>query len=169
MRPLEYKLIKELTEIKSRLKQGTYQILQSVQWNKYAEVLANSGAKILREIEELRDSARDLKVPFLFFQVRKRLIELEENYNEAAKHFDLFFDSSMWWLKTVLEYERYSTSQKLSKDYIAGLINHCQKSIDYLCGLVTSKRKQYHYFQSLFISLVAVIIAAGSAIISGLK
>ena len=91
---LDDKLVKELAGIKERIKQSTYQILQPAQWNKDAEILANSGAKILKEIEQLRDSVRDLKIPFLFFRVRKRLIGLEENYNETAKHFDLFFDSA---------------------------------------------------------------------------
>ncbi|MHA1343950.1 MAG: hypothetical protein ACTSQG_08180, partial [Promethearchaeota archaeon] len=71
---LDDKLVKELARIKDRLKQSTHQILQSSQWNKDAEVLANSGVKILKGIEELRDSVRDLKIPFLFFRVRKRLI-----------------------------------------------------------------------------------------------
>ena len=166
---LDDKLIKELAGIKERIKQSTYQILQPAQWNKDAEILANSGAKILKEIEQLRDSVRDLKIPFLFFRVRKRLIELEENYNETAKHFDLFFDSSMRWLKAIIDKELYSDSQRLTKDHIAGLVNHCQKSIDYLGSLVVSKRNQYHHFQVMLVTLIAVLIAAVSLVIGILK
>jgi len=165
---LDDKLVKELAKIKDRLKQSTHQILQSSQWNK-AEVLANSGVKILKGIEELRDSVRDLKIPFLFFRVRKRLIELEENYNETAKYFDLFFDSSMRWLKAIIEKELYSDSQGLTKEHITGLVNHCQKSIDYLSSLITSKRNQYHHFQVMLITLIAVLIAVVSLVIGILK
>jgi len=96
MYPSNDKLTDELTNIKNKIKgKGTYTLLPANQWEEYANVLSNSGANILKNIEQLRDSTRDLKVPFLFFRLGKRLAKLEENYNKTAKQFDLFFDCSM--------------------------------------------------------------------------
>jgi len=170
MYPSNDKLTDELTNIKNKIKgKGTYTLLPANQWEEYANVLSNSGANILKDIEQLRDSTRDLKVPFLFFRLGKRLAKLEENYNKTAKQFDLFFDCSMRWIKTRIEQNRYLEHHRLVESYMQNLVNHCQKSIDYLSGLITSKRNQYHHYQILFISLIAILIAVLSLIISLLR
>jgi len=73
------------------------------------------------------------------------------------------------WLKAIIEKELYSDSQGLTKEHITGLVNHCQKSIDYLSSLITSKRNQYHHFQVMLITLIAVLIAVVSLVIGILK
>jgi len=75
----------------------------------------------------------------------------------------------MRWLKAIIEKELYSDSQGLTKEHITGLVNHCQKSIDYLSSLITSKRNQYHHFQVMLITLIAVLIAVVSLVIGILK
>jgi len=165
---LDDKLIRELNSIRDQIMEGTYRILSKPQWDEDSRVLSNSGAALLNEIEQERDSVRKLKIPFLFFRVRKRLVKLEEDYDEIAKHFDLFFDSGMRWLKTILEGNRYAEYQSLTKNYVAGLVEHCRKASDYLSDLISSKRNQYFHFQIVLIALVALFVAALSFIVSTL-
>lgn len=169
MYSLDDRLIGKLKSVRDQITEGTYRILSKPQWDEYSQVLSNSGATLLDEIEQERDSIRNLKIPFFFFRVRKRLLKLEENYNEIAKHFDLFFDSGMRWLKTILEGNRYVEYQSLTKNYVAGLAEHCRKASDYLSDLISSKRNQYCHFQIMFISLIALFIAVISLTIGILR
>ena len=164
--PMDEKLVQDLKAIKDHIKDSTYQILQKHQWDEFANNLSNAGAKILEEVQQQRDLVRNLKIPFVFFRVRKTLIQLEDNYNRIAKHFDLFFDSSGRWLRAILDGNKYAEYQVLTRNHVTQLSEHCQSTVDYLNHLISSKRNQYHHFQILFISLIAIVIAVASLMIS---
>jgi len=162
-------VIQKLQFIKDKITEGTYQILSKTQWDEFAHDLSSIGADILKEIEQKRDKARNITVQFLFFRVREKLKELEDEYNEIAKNYDRFFDASMRWLKSIIDGNKYEEYQTLMKKYIEGLIEHCRQASDYLGNLVSSMRNKYHHFQILFISLIAIVIATVSLTISSLK
>jgi hypothetical protein len=165
---MDKKLVQGLKIIKDHIKDNTYQILQKPQWDKFADNLSNAGANILEDVQQQRELIRDFKIPFVFFCVGKRLIQLEDNFNRIAKHFDLFFDTSRRWLRANLDGNKYAEYQILTRNHVSQLSEHCQSAVDYLNHLISSKRTQSHHLQILFISLIAILIAIASLIISTL-
>jgi hypothetical protein len=99
--------VKKLKFIKGELREGTYNILQKAQWDAFSRELSNYGGILLGDIEQKRDEIRKLKTPPLFFLGRKQLKQLSLEYNEIAINFDLFFDASMRWLKSIIDGNKY--------------------------------------------------------------
>jgi hypothetical protein len=158
--------VKKLELIKSRLREGTYSVLQRIQWDQFSTILSNYGGTLLEEIEQKRDEVRKLKTPLLFFLGQKKLNKLSMEYNEITIHFDLFFDASMRWLKSIIDGNKYEEYQILNKQYVEKLIEHSRQVSDYLGNLISAKRNEYYHYQALFISMIAIIIATVSLIIS---
>lgn len=157
--------VKNLKFIKSKLIEGTYNILQKAQWDKFSRDLSNYGGTLLGEIEQKRDEVRKLKTPLLFFLGRKQLNKLSLEYNEIAINFDLFFDASMCWLKSIIDGNKYEEYQILSKQYVEKLVEHCRQASDYLGNLISAKRNDYYHYQALFFSVIAIVVAMVSLII----
>lgn len=163
---MDEEYIKNLEFIKENINEGTYFILPKDEWEKFAKNLSRAGAKLLREIEQERDDTRKLRISLLFFRGRKHLNKLNSAYDEIAKNFDLFFDASMRWLKSVIEKNEYTNYQTLMKKYIEELGKHCHQASDYLGNLISSKRNDYYHYQALFLAVSAVFVAVISVIIS---
>ncbi len=157
--------IKKIRFIKDKLREGTYNILQKPQWDEFSRDLSNCGGTLLGDIEQKRDEVRGLKVSLLFFLGRRQLNGLNSEYNEIAKNFDLFFDASMRWLKSITNENKYEEYQVLTKQYVEKLVNHCSRASDYLGSLVSAKRNDYYHYQALFLSVVAIVIAIVSLVI----
>ncbi len=157
---------KKLEFIKECILEGSYQILQPQQWGKFSYDLANCGAKILKELENAREKIRELKVHLFFFLAKKALKHMEVHCDEVARDFDLFFDASMRWLKCIIEHNEYKESQVLQRKYVDNLTNHSSKLLEYLSNSISSKRRDYYHCQALFLSMVAIFVAALSVIIS---
>lgn len=143
--------IGKLQFIKDKLKEGTYTILQKPQWDEFSRYLCDSGAVLLGNIEKKRDDVRKLKVPLGFFLDIKYLKKLD--------------DATMRWLKAVTDGNQYEEYQILTRQYIAGLVEHCRQSLDYLGSLISAKRNEYYHYQALFFSVLAIVISAISLII----
>lgn len=157
---------KQLESIKKQLVEGTYPILQKNQWDKFSRDLSNYGANLLKEIEHERNCIREFNLSFFFFQGRKQLRKLDSDYEQVAKNFDLFFDASMRWLKSIINTNKYEEYQTLQRKYVESLTMHCCQALDYLGNLVSSKRNQYYHYQTLFLAVLAVFIGFLSIIIS---
>lgn len=157
---------KKLEFIKEHILEGSYQILQPQQWDKFSYDLANCGAKILKELENARGKIRESKVHLFFFLTKKALKHMEAHYDEVARDFDLFFDASMGWLKCVIEHDECKEAQALQRKYVEYLTNHSSRLLDYLSNSISSKRGDYYHYQALFLSVVAIFVAALSFIIS---
>jgi len=99
----------------------------------------------------------------LFFRKTKQLDELDKEYDEIAKNFDLFFDASMRWTRSIVNKNEYEDYQLLQKKYIEGLTSHCLHAVEYLGNLIASRRNDY--YQTLFIALFAIIVAITSILI----
>jgi len=142
--------IKKLKFIKDEVKEGIYNILQKAQWDEFSRDLSNYGAVLLRDIEQKRDDVQGLKVSLLFFLGRRQLSKLSSDYNEIAKNFDLFFDASMRWLKSITDGNKYEEYQTLTKNYVEKLVEHCHDASNYLRNLISTKRDDYYQYQALF-------------------
>jgi hypothetical protein len=158
--------VKKLELIKNRLKEGTYNVLQRIQWDDFSIILSNYGGALLEDMEQERDEVRKLKTPFLFFLGQKKLNKLSVEYNEITVNFDLFFDASMRWLKSIIDGNKYEEYQIFNKQYVEKLVEHNRQVSDYLGNLISAKRNECYHYQALFISVIAIIIAAGSLIIN---
>ena len=156
----------KLEFIKKNIREGSYQILQPQQWDAFSYDLANCGAKILKELENARGEIRELKVHLFFFLAKKALKHMEAHYDEVARDYDLFFDASMKWLKCIINRNEYEESQVLQRDYVENLTNHCSSVLEHLSNSISSKRSDYYHCQALFLSMVAIFVAAFSVIIS---
>jgi hypothetical protein len=157
---------KQLAFIKKDIPEGSYQILQPQKWDEFSYDLANCGASLLQEIEDIRDRSYGLKINLFFFCIKRQLIIIESDYDKVAEEFNLFFDASMRWLKCIIEHNEYKEAQLLQRKYIENLSNHCSKILDRLNNSVSSKRSDYYHYQALFLSMVAIFVAALSFIIS---
>jgi hypothetical protein len=157
--------VKKLGIIKYRLKEGTYHVLPRGDWDGFSTILSNYGGILLEDMEQKRDEVRKLKTPLLFFLGQKKLNKLSLEYNEIAINFDLFFDASMRWLKSIIDGNKYQEYQILNKQYVEKLVDHCRQVSDYLGNLISAKRNEYYHYQALYISLLAIIIATVSLII----
>ena len=158
--------VRELEYIKGYIPEGSYSILQPAQWDRFSKTLASCGATLVKEIESRRDLVRELKVPFLPFQFRKQLARMNADFDVTAKDFDLFYDASMRWLKSIINKNEYKEYQLLEKKYVENLTMHCCQALDYLANLVSSKRSDYYHYQALFLSVLAVFIAVLAIIVS---
>jgi hypothetical protein len=157
--------VKKLGIIKNRLKEGAYQVLPRSEWDGFSTDLSNYGGILLEDMERKRDEVRKLKTPLLFFLGQKNLNELTLEYNEITINFDLFFDVSMRWLKSVIDGNKYEEYQILNKQYVEKLVGHCRQVSDYLGNLISARRNEYYHYQALFISVLAIIIAAVSLVV----
>ena len=155
----------KLEFIKKEIKEGDYSILQPNQWDKFSADLAGIGANLLKEIEVRREDARALKVPLFFFKVRERLTNLEVDYDVVAKDYDLFFDASMRFLKSIINRNEYKEYQILRKEYLKSLTEHCIKALEYVGNIVTTGRHDYYHYQILFVAALAILVAIISVII----
>jgi len=152
--------IKKLEFIKEEIREGTYEILQKPQWDEFSRDLSKCGGTLLRDIEQKRDEVRKLKLSLLFFFGRRQLNRLSLDYGEIAKNFDLFFDASMRWLKCIIDGNKYENYQILTKKYVEKLVDHCCRASDYLGNLISTKRGEYYHYQTVFLSGIAITIAA---------
>lgn len=158
--------IKKLEFIKQNITDGTYCILQKPQWDKFGYDLSNIGSNLLKNIEQIRNDARKLKTTF--FRGRKELDRLSLTYDEVAKNFDLFFDSSLKWLRSITDKNKYEEYEVLLRKGIEGLVEHCRQAIDYLGNIISFKRNDYWQYRNLswikaagvtaIITLIIVII-----------
>lgn len=156
----------KLEYIKDYITEGTYSILPKNQWDEFARDLSSCGASLLKEIEQKRECVRNLKISFFFFYGRRQLGKLNSDYDQIAKNFDLFFDASMRWLKSIIEGNKYKESQILQRKYVENLVTHCCQASNYLGNLVSSNRNDYYHYQAIFLTVLAVSIAILSIIIS---
>jgi len=156
--------IKKLKFIKDEIKESCYKILSKSQWDKFSRDLSNCGAALLKDIEQKRDDVLKLKVCLFFFLAGKQLNKLSLEYDEIIRNFNLFFDASMRWLKSITDGNKYEEYQVLTKQYVEGLAQHCRRVLDYLSSLISAKRNDYYHYQALFISVIAVVIAVVSLI-----
>lgn len=159
--------IKKLEFIKKEIREGGYEILQKSQWDEFSRELSSCGGALLRDIEQKRDEVRKLKVSLLFFFGRKQLNKLSLDYGKIAKNFDLFFDASMRWLKCIIDGNKYENHQILTKRYVEELVAHCCRASDYLGNLVSARRREYYHYQTVFLSGIAITIAAISVVMKG--
>lgn len=151
--------IKKLKFIRDEIKEGSYKILSIPMWDEFSRDLSNIGATLLNDLEQKRDCVLKLKVCLFFFLTRKQLNKLGLEYNEITKNFNLFFDASMRWLKSITDGDKYEKYQILIKQYVEALSKHCSRVLDYLSSLISAKRNDYYHYQALFISVMAVVIA----------
>lgn len=157
--------IKKLKLIKEQLREGAYNILQKTQWNEFSRDLSSIGGVLLKDIEQKRDETRNLKVSLFFFLGRRQLNRLNLEYSEIVKNFDLFFDTSMRWLESIIDGNRYEEYQIITKQYVEKLTEHCSQTSAYLAALISVKTNDYYHYQALFFSLIAIFIAIISVII----
>jgi len=157
--------VNNLKFIKGELKEGVYHILPNPQWDKFSRDLSNCGSTILEDIEQKRDEVRRLKISLFFFLGQKQLNRLSLEYNEIAKNFDLFFDASMRWLKSITDGNKYEEYQILQKQYVENLVEHCRQASDYLGNIISAKRNDYYHYQALFFTVIAITIAVISLIV----
>ena len=97
----------KLNNIKNAISDGSYSILQPQQWDTYSGDLANCGANLLKEIERLRNDIRELRVIFPFIKCKKSLSKANNDYGVLAQDFDLFYDSSMKFLRSIINNNQY--------------------------------------------------------------
>lgn len=154
--------IKKLEFIKQHIQEGTYRILSTSQWDKFAKELSNCGSKILKGIEETRDEAHKIRIALFS---GKKLKAITVKFDEVAKEFDLFFDSGMKWLRSVIDGGEYAEYQILDKKYVEELVEHCRQTMDYLGNIISSKRDEYRFFRLLILSIVTVTIVLISLIL----
>lgn len=157
--------IKKLKFIKDNIREETYNILQKPQWDEFSRDLSNCGAALLRDIEQKRDEILGLKVSLLFFLGRSQLNMVSSEYNEIAKNFNLFFDASMRWLKSITDKNKYEEYQVLTRQYVEKLVEHCSQISNYLGNLISAKRNDHYHYQALFFSVIAISIAVISLVI----
>ena len=156
---------KYLELIKKELPLELYGILEKEKWDRFSKYIATSGSNLLKEIEKQRGRIRELKISLLFFRQAKQLDELDKEYDEIAKNFDLFFDASMRWNRSIVNKNEYEDYQLLQKKYIEGLTSHCLRAVEYLGNLMSSRRNDYYHQQTFFIALSAIIVAITSILI----
>jgi Cft2 family RNA processing exonuclease len=157
--------IKKLKYIREYLIEGNYTILQKPQWNEFSKDLSNCGGNLLRDIEQKRDEVRKVKIsPFSFFK-GGQLKKLYSEYAEVARNFDLFFDSSMRFLKSIIDGNIYEEYQILTKNYVEKLVEHCHQASNYLGNLISAKRNDYYHYQALFYSVIAIVVSMVSLMI----
>ena len=155
----------KLRSIIEHISDGSYSILGPQQWDKFSRDLALCGANMQNEINQLRNKTRETKVFFPFLKIRRTINTEINNYETLAKDFDLFYDSSMKFLRSIIENNEYQEYQILQKQYIEKLSDHCSKSIAYLGDLISSKRSEYYHFQTLNIAILAIFVAVFSLIV----
>ena len=151
--------------IKKELPLESYGIIEKEKWDRFSDCIAKSGSSLLKEIENKRGRIRKFKISLLFFRQAKQLNELEREYDEIAENFDLFFDASMRWNRSIVNKNEYEDYQLLKKKYIEGLTSHCLHAVEYLGNLIASRRNDYYHHQTLFIALSAIIVAITSILI----
>ncbi len=157
--------IKKLKVIKDKIKEGDYSIFRQNVWDSIASDLSNCGATLLEDIERHRDEARRINLGYLFNFKFSKLDKLNSNYNEISRNYDIFFDASMRWIKSIIENNKYEEHQRLKKKYVEKLLDHCSQSVDNLGSIVSSKHNDYRYYQALSLSVIAIIIALISLVI----
>jgi len=149
----------KLSSINNSISNSSYAILQKQQWDMYSRDLANCGADLLNDIEHARSDIREIRVKFTFWGTRKKLNRSNTNYDILARDFDLFYDSSMKFLRSIINNNKYEEYQILQKQDIKSLTEHCIKSLEYLGNLLSSKRNEYYHLQALNVSILAILIA----------
>ena len=157
---------KKLELINSNLKDGSYDILQPQKWDEYSRDLANCGVDIFRDIRNVKNCIRGISVKFFHWDTGKSIKKAINDFDVLVTEFDLFYDASMKFLRSIIDGNEYKEYQNLQKIYVEKLTDHCTKSVDYLGNIISSKRNEYYHFQVLNIASLALIIAFISLILS---
>ena len=158
--------IQKLKRIKGLIIEGVLPIAGQTEWDDCTTVLSNSGADLIDSIEESRKKIHDIRIALFFPLSRDSMIDMDTAYHELLQDYELFFDVSMRFLKTIIDGDRCTDQQHNKKQYIRELLDHSRKAIDYITNLVSKKSTEYMHCQTLFVALVATIMAFSSVLIS---
>lgn len=151
--------IKTLKEIKEKHPPGGAEV-QGNDWKKYRPALVAAGEQIIQDIEEIRNEICAIRIHLFYFMDGAAIKKLNGSYNQIYGHFSLFFDATMRLSRSIFV-EGVSGGPQ-----IKCLLDHSSKSMDNLSSLVSRKFGAYRHCQTLFVALVAVIIALISIVIS---
>ena len=154
---------KKLEEIKNLFTTEPYTLLSKIQWEKSGRELSDCGRNILKEVERIRNDARKMRITFL--KGRQELDQITFAFDEIAKNFDFFFDTSLRWIRSVIDGNVYEEHQILLKKGVESLVEHCRQAIDYLANIISFKRNDYWQYRNLSWIKAAVIIAIMTLII----
>lgn len=152
--------VRRLNEIKENIHEGTYPLLEKTNWDRYSESLRRAINEILRKATEVRSLARKTKLPFLFFKASGNIKILNTAQDALLDDFELFFDAYARFSKADLNGgETFDFKRQHEKDYIDNSYKHCDRLIKYISDNITTKHVEYRHCQTLFVALVAVVIA----------
>ncbi len=115
---------------------------------------------IIKDVEEERASVHLIKLHLLYFQDKDAMGDLDESYHQLCKDYELFFDASMRLVNIVFE------DGRSGGDSVKCLLEHSSKAMDNIGTLFSKKSTEHKHCQTLFVSLIAIIIASISTILS---
>lgn len=152
--------LKILKDIKKNVSPGQSLSSGCSDWNTYSKALIAAGSEIIKDIEEKRASAHTIKLHLLYFRDKAAMEDLDEFYHQLCKDYELFFDASMRLINIVFE------DGRSGGDSVKCLLEHSSKAMDNMGTLVSKKSTEYKHCQTLFVALIAIIIASISTIFS---
>ena len=148
-----------LKEIKEQLSPGN-SVVSGDLWKKYYPALIDAGTGIIEDTAKMRETIYPIRIHLIYLRDKKRMEDLDNDYNELCSQYGLFFDATMR-LANMVFTEGISGGQHLQY-----LLDHSSQAMDHITTLFSKKSTEYRHCQTLFIALVATFIAVVSLTIT---